>query len=284
MRGQLEAGEVSFWLNGQPASARAGQTVLQAAKAQGVSIHCACYRDGLGGDASCRVCLVEIAGEPRLAPACHRTPTEGMAVHTDSEKVQRVRRTVLQFLDAEAVGPIDPLTEFGRLLPKKDPAEISEGTSVPDDSHPAIIVDRDACILCGRCVRACRDVQCNDVIGIGYRGTETRIIFDTDTTLGDSSCVGCGECVQACPTHALRDRSAEENRGAERAVETVCPYCGVGCQLRYEVRDGRIVAATGLNGPSNQRRLCVKGRYGFDYVHHPHRRTQPLIRREDVPK
>ena len=147
----------------------------------------------------------------------------------------------------------------------------------------------DACIQCNLCVRACREVQVNDVIGLAGRGADARIIFDFDDDMGASTCVGCGECVQACPTGALMPKTilSEDQKLAitpDKQIDSVCPYCGVGCQLTFNVKDDKIVSVNGRSGPANNSRLCVKGRYGFDYIHNPERLTQPLIRREDVPK
>jgi formate dehydrogenase major subunit len=147
----------------------------------------------------------------------------------------------------------------------------------------------DACIHCGLCVRACREVQVNDVIGMAGRGPATRVVFDAGDPMGESTCVACGECVQACPTGALIETGLVDERGRARGealteVASVCPYCGVGCQIAYRVADNRIVAVDGRPGPANANRLCVKGRFGLDYVAHPHRLTRPLIRRGDVPK
>jgi formate dehydrogenase major subunit len=145
-------------------------------------------------------------------------------------------------------------------------------------------VHLDACIQCTRCVRACRDEQVNDVIGLAYRGQGEKIVFDMDDPMGDSTCVSCGECVQACPTGALMPAGDVALAVPDKQVESVCPFCGVGCQLTYNVKDNRILWVEGRDGPANHERLCVKGRYGFDYAHHPHRLTKPLIRRTDAPK
>ncbi|MGB1753598.1 MAG: molybdopterin-dependent oxidoreductase, partial [Paracoccaceae bacterium] len=162
-------------------------------------------------------------------------------------------------------------------------------TPSADPSHPAMSVNLDACINCTLCVRACREVQVNDVIGMAQRGSEAKIVFDLDDPMGESTCVACGECVQACPTGALLPKSvtAEEQPGRiqpDRKVDSVCPYCGVGCQLTYHLKDDKLLYVTGREGPANENRLCVKGRFGFDYAHHPHRLTVPLIRKDDAPK
>jgi formate dehydrogenase major subunit len=161
---------------------------------------------------------------------------------------------------------------------------------VPSDpSHPAIAVNLDACIHCNLCVRACREVQVNDVIGLAYRGHGAKIVFDFDAAMGESTCVACGECVQACPTGALMEANLLDERGVrtafeERSVDTLCPYCGVGCQTKVHVKGDEILYVDGRDGPANRNRLCVKGRFGFDYIGHPHRLTTPMIRREDAPK
>ena len=149
-------------------------------------------------------------------------------------------------------------------------------------------VNLDACIQCNLCVRACREVQVNDVIGMAYRGDISKIVFDCDDPMGESTCVACGECVQACPTGALMPASLVQNgvraHTPERSVDSLCPYCGVGCQVTYHVKENRILYAEGRDGPANHNRLCVKGRFGFDYIHHPDRLKQPLIRLEGVGK
>ncbi|MET0605159.1 MAG: formate dehydrogenase subunit alpha, partial [Beijerinckiaceae bacterium] len=160
----------------------------------------------------------------------------------------------------------------------------------PDMSHAAIAVNLDACISCGLCVRACREVQSNDVIGMAYRGHGAVPVFDFDSDMGDSTCVACGECVQACPTGALMEANLLDKRTGKRisyetkSVDTLCPYCGVGCQTTVHVKDDKILYVDGRDGPANNNRLCVKGRFGFDYIHHPDRLTKPLIRRDDAPK
>ena len=145
-------------------------------------------------------------------------------------------------------------------------------------------VNLDACIQCTRCLRACRDEQVNDVIGLAFRGDHAKIVFDMDDDMGASTCVACGECVQACPTGALMPARDAALSVPDKQVASLCPFCGVGCQLTYNVKDEKIVFVEGRDGPANHERLCVKGRYGFDYAHHPHRLTKPLIRRADVPK
>ncbi len=170
------------------------------------------------------------------------------------------------------------------VTPRRELRALERPQPAADASHPAMLVNLDACIQCTRCVRACREVQVNDVIGYAQRGAASRIVFDLADPMGDSTCVACGECVQACPTGALMPKTLVGPQQVDREVPSVCPFCGVGCQLTYKVRDERIVAVEGRDGPANAGRLCVKGRFGFDYAHHPHRLTTPLIRRADAPK
>ena len=195
----------------------------------------------------------------------------------------------------------DASSEFWRwaealdLQESRYPARPADEVPLLDASHVAMRVNLDACIHCNLCVRACRDVQANDVIGMGGRGFDASIIFDQSDPMGASTCVACGECVQACPTGALAPATAldAQERGDsaafDRETQSVCPYCGVGCQLSFKIKrepDGeeRIAWVEGVDGPANAQRLCVKGRFGFDYVAHPHRLRQPLIRKEGAPK
>src|SRR6266702_1540202 len=147
----------------------------------------------------------------------------------------------------------------------------------------------DSCIQCGLCVRACREVQVNDVIGMAYRSHESKIVFDFDDPMGESTCVACGECVQACPTGALMpsvmlDDNQTRVTYPDKKVDSLCPFCGVGCQVTYQVKDEKVIYAEGRDGPANHNRLCVKGRFGFDYIHHPHRLTKPLVRLPNAKK
>lgn len=294
-----KAATVEFTLDGRPVSAFEGETILAAAARHGVEIPSLCDMKGLRPEGVCRVCVVEIEGERALAPSCCRFPAPGMKVLTGSERAVRSRRLVLELLlsDMPAEGVKredgDPARGHGelsrwaqRLGVRPRPALRSARRPAPpaDLSHPAIAVDLEACINCRRCVRACREAQCNDVIGYASRGGRSVIAFDQRDALGDSSCVGCGECVQACPTGALMPKSHAGPQAADREVPSVCPWCGVGCLVNFIVKGNRIVSVEGRDGPANRGRLCVKGRFGMDYVHSPQRLTRPLIRRDGAPK
>ncbi len=279
---------VEFLLNGEPVSGRADETLLQVADRYGVEIPRLCYMDGMRPDGNCRSCMVEIKGERVLAPSCCRTPAPGMEVTSNSPRAVHSQKMVVELLAADVPDtvykPDSELTLWQRKLGIGRPRFAARAQPAPDFSHPAMTVNLDACIQCTRCVRACREVQVNDVIGFAFRGGASAIVFDEGDPMGDSSCVACGECVQACPTGALAPARDAYLVTADKTVESVCPYCGVGCQLTYHVKDNAIFRVEGRAGPANEERLCVKGRFGFDYVQHPQRLTKPLIRKAGVPK
>ena len=284
----LDAPTVTFELNGRSVTARADQTLIQVADRESIEIPRLCYTAGLEAVGNCRSCMVEIAGERVLAASCCRMATNGMKVTTDSERAVKSQQMVLELLLADmpetSYTRHNEVDEWAQKLGVGKP-RFAARESVPADlSHPAIAVNLDACIQCTRCLRACRDEQVNDVIGLAFRGEHAKIVFDMDDAMGASTCVACGECVQACPTGALMPAREVALTVPDKQVESVCPYCGVGCQLTYNVKDDKILFVNGRDGPANHARLCVKGRYGFDYAHHPHRLTKPLIRRADAPK
>jgi formate dehydrogenase major subunit len=287
-RDALQGAAVSFELNGRQVHAYAGETLIEVAAREGIDIPRLCYKEGMEAVGNCRSCMVEIDGERVLAPSCCRHPAAGMKVTTDSPRALASQKMVLELLQSDM-----PETEYtrhnevdfwARKLALGKPRFASRSQPRQDASHAAITVNLDACIQCTRCVRACRDEQVNDVIGLAFRGDHAQIVFDMDDPMGNSTCVGCGECVQACPTGALMPAREVALTVPDKKVDSVCPYCGVGCQLTYNIKDNKILFVEGRDGPANHERLCVKGRYGFDYAHHPHRLTVPLIRRADAPK
>jgi len=279
---------VAFTLNGASVEGRPDETLLQTAKRLGIEVPHLCYKDGMRADGNCRACMVEIKGERVLAPSCCRYPKEGMEVTTDSPRAVASQKMVLELLLSDVAEQAytrnSELDQWAKKLSVGKPRFAARHQPNHDLSHPAIAVNLDACIQCGRCVRACREEQVNDVIGYAFRGSHSKIVFDLDDPMGSSTCVACGECVQACPTGALMPAREVGLTVADKKVESVCPYCGVGCQLTYHVKDNRIMFVQGRNGPANSNRLCVKGRYGFDYVHHKHRLTTPLVRKPGIPK
>ena len=279
---------VRFTLDGRAVAADDGETILQAAQRHGVEIPHLCYKEGLRPDGNCRACVVEVQGERTLAASCCRAPSAGMAVSTQSARARSAQKMVLELLLSDmpraARSPDSELERWARRLEVSAPRFAARAQPAADLSHAAIAVHLDACIQCTRCLRACREEQVNDVIGYAFRGEHSKIVFDFDDPMGDSTCVACGECVQACPTGALMPARGAGMQPVDRKVDSVCPFCGVGCQLTYHVKDNRIQFVTGRDGPSNHGRLCVKGRYGFDYAHHPHRLTRPLIRKPGAAK
>ena len=288
---------IEFTLDGSTVAARPGESIWQVAKRHGNELPHLCFKDAPGyrADGNCRACMVEIEGEGALAASCIRNPTPGMVVNCESGRALQARKNVIDLLIADQPEREHGPDQDSQLWRWADEVGIA-GSRYParagiehDASHPAMWVRLDACIQCNLCLRACREVQVNDVIGMAYRGHGSRIVFDFDDPMGDSTCVGCGECVQACPTGALMEKSLVDDKGEDKRiavteVDSVCPYCGVGCQITYQINDNDIVAVQGRDGPGNHNKLCVKGRFGFDYVKHPDRLTRPLIRRNDAPK
>jgi formate dehydrogenase major subunit len=290
--------KITFELDGKAVEAEPGETIWQVAQRHGTRIPHLCWHPAPGyrADGNCRACMVEVEGERVLAASCQRKVAAGMKVKTASDRARKSRAMVFELLLAdqpERETSHDPKSAFWswvdamgvtptRRYPKGE-------RPVADGTHSAIAVNLDACINCNLCVRACREVQANDVIGMAYRGHGSKVVFDFDEGMGRSTCVACGECVQVCPTGALMEKSLLDQAGARinfetRSVDTLCPFCGVGCQTRVHVKDEKILYVDGRDGPANNNRLCVKGRFGFDYIHHPDRLTKPLIRRDGVPK
>ncbi|MDD9949133.1 MAG: formate dehydrogenase subunit alpha [candidate division Zixibacteria bacterium] len=308
---------VTLTIDGRSLSAPAGATIWEAARSAGIDIPTLCHDPKLEPVAVCRVCVVDVENARTLPAACIRKVEDGMTVRTDTDRVRRARRTLVELLEAgqphaddrRKAAEQDELARLGVQLRSDSSRFAATRTNPPmqpDLSSPVIAVDLNACILCDRCIRACDDVQVNDVIGRTGKGCDTRIAFDNDVPMGGSSCVSCGECVATCPTGALTDKrlvdSAADGSDSEanstdsvanspyaaadgpdtRRVDSVCPYCGVGCGISYHVRNGRIEGVTGRDDTHTEGRLCVKGRYGYDYTHHPQRLTRPLVRREDA--
>ncbi|RED11243.1 formate dehydrogenase subunit alpha [Pontivivens insulae] len=293
--------KITFTLDGRSVEAEAGESIWDVAKREGTTIPHLCHsgKKGYRADGNCRACMVEIDGERTLAASCIRQPSEGMVVSSESARAQKARKTVIELLAADQPEPSvahDASSHFWDMAKMQDVSDsrfpTQDATAVPllDASHVAMRVNLDACIHCNLCVRACREVQVNDVIGMAGRGHDAKIVFDFDDPMGDSTCVACGECVQACPTGALMPATAVneaqigDSKAYDREVNSVCPYCGVGCQLSFKIKDDKIAWVDGADGPANENRLCVKGRFGFDYIDHDHRLTKPLIRRDGAEK
>jgi len=297
--------KIEFTLDGQTVSADPDESIWQVAKRHGSRIPHLCHLDkpGYRPDGNCRACMVEIEGERVLAASCIRKPSNGMVVRSNSDRADKSRRMVFELLAADMKQPDqtpDSQSDFWQWAnhwgingSERLPSKFNEasGDHNHDVSNPAIAVNLDACIACGACVRACREVQVNDVLGMGGRGSNSVPVFDFHDAMGASTCVTCGECVQACPTGALFEKSLMDEdhktrkiKDFDKKVDSVCPFCGVGCQTTIQVKDDKIVQIDGRQGPANDNRLCVKGRFGYDYIHHLDRLTKPLVRRDDAPK
>jgi formate dehydrogenase major subunit len=291
---------ITFTLDGKEVVAQPGDTIWEVANGRGLKIPHLCHKPAPGyrPDGNCRACMVEIEGERTLAASCIREPSEGMVVTTNSARAENARKMVMELLVADQPAREEARDKSSHLWDMADQSGVTESRfpkleegRIPllDDSHVAMAVNLDACISCGLCVRACREVQVNDVIGMAGRGHDAYPTFDIADPMGASTCVACGECVQACPTGALMPATVVDanqtgdSKDYDSETESICPFCGVGCKVSLKVKDGKVKYVEGLNGPANEGRLCVKGRFGFDYIHHPHRLTKPLIRREDAP-
>jgi formate dehydrogenase major subunit len=289
---------IELTIDGRAVSARQGQTIWDAARDAGIEIPVLCHDPRLRPVGFCRLCVVDVGGRV-LAAACVRPVEAGMNVDTRSERVERQRRTLLKLLLADHPTPCvkerttrDCLLEAeGRRHGVVGDASLPAGNGRHQDASSAVIhVDHQACILCDRCVRGCDEVQSNEVITRTGKGYGTRIAFDLDLPMGSSSCVACGECAAVCPTGALTHKplgAPLRPRAELDRVDSVCPYCGVGCAVTYWVDRpaNRVVLVDGRDDGHNLARLCVKGRYGHDYATHPQRLTVPLIRRaERYPK
>jgi predicted molibdopterin-dependent oxidoreductase YjgC len=277
-------------INGEIFSFESGQTILSVARGAGIPVPTLCdYKDTLP-TGSCRICVVEVEGARTLVPACATQAAPGMVVQTESPRVVAARQMVIELLLASGshnclICEANSACELQALAYRYQVA-IPAFANPPDTSYyyendnSMIVRDFSKCIMCGRCVRACNERQVNQAIAIGYRGAHNKIVARGDYSYIDSDCLFCGECVQACPVGALMDKHAMgQGRPWELTqVRTTCPYCGVGCQMDIHVKDNHIVKITGADTIPNRGRLCVKGRFGWQFINHPDRLTTPLIK------
>ncbi len=274
----------------QKVTGQKGQTVLEVLKDNGIHVPTLCHHPKMPPYGGCRLCIVEIENMRGLPPSCTTPAVDGMVVHTHTDKLTRVRKTVLELLLAYGDHNCLLCEQNGRcelqnLVYEHGIDHVRFQTDfVPkpkDDSSPLILRDNNKCVLCGRCVRACLHVQVNGVIDIAARGSDSFITTFNNKSLKESDCVYCGQCIQACPVGALTEKKAK-GMGREWELEkirTTCPYCGVGCQLNLHVKDGRIAKVTGVeDGAPNKGRLCVKGRFGYDWIYSEERLKTPLIK------
>ncbi len=277
-------------INGRVFEAGEGGTVLELARIHGIDIPSLCSHPDLQPVGSCRLCLVEIEPDGNPATACTLRVYDGLAVQTETPRLVEMRKEILELLledyaDAGYAAGDREATEFERLLQRYDVRRRAGASAllrypINADPNPVVWVDRNKCVMCTRCVRACAEIQGRFVWGVGERGHRARIMAGADTGLLEARCESCGTCVACCPTGALDDRMSVGLGKADRVVTTTCSYCGVGCQLDLNVREGRIVrVTTHRDSPVNGLQACVKGRYGYDFVHHADRLKQPRVRR-----
>ncbi|MDQ0286084.1 NADH-quinone oxidoreductase subunit G/formate dehydrogenase alpha subunit [Desulfofundulus luciae] len=285
--------EVTLTIDGKQVTVPAGTTVLDAARSAGIFIPTLCHDPELTPWGGCRLCVVEIEGMRNLPASCVTTVTSGMVVHTASPAVVEARKTIIELLLANH--PQDCLTcgrngdcrlqDYAYMYGVREPGFTGERHSYPiEDDNPFIVRDLNKCILCGKCVRACAEIQGKNIVDFAYRGFNTKVTPAMDSTLAGSDCVFCGNCVAVCPVGALQEKRlrAAARTWEVKKVRTTCPYCGTGCTFDLNVKDGRVVGVTSCDGEVNGRALCVKGRFGYGFIHHPDRLTKPLIKRNGV--
>lgn len=292
-----------------------GETILQVAQRNGIDIPTLCYLKRAHPTGACRVCVVEVQGARTLVASCAAPAANKMVVRTESQSVVRARRMNIELLLASGYHnclvqelDMDSWTDFQlmsmeaeehreicpaygncrlqelavRYQVKSTRFQPSEPRYPIENVNPFIVRDFSRCVMCGRCVQACNEVQVNRAISYGYRGIASKIVTTGDRPYIQSDCVFCGECVRACPVGAIvaeEDFRRPPQAGDEKRVRTTCSYCGVGCQLYLHVKDNRVQRVSGVEnvGP-NYGSLCVKGRFGYDFIHHPERLKKPLIR------
>lgn len=284
--------EVQVYIDDIPVMVPRDSTVLEAARRAGADIPTLCEHANLSGFGACRMCVVEVEGAKNLPAACVQPVADGMKVHTESQKVVRARQDILRLMLANH--PLDCMTcESAGNCKLQDycyrygvadtpyQGEVSQREVL--DCNPFILRDYTKCILCGKCVRACAEIQGNFAVDFSQRGFASEIAAPYGEELEGGGCTFCGHCLDLCPTGALQAKIGQgEARTWERQrIKTTCAYCGVGCNLYLEVKDDKVVGvAPDFDAPVNKGHLCVKGRFGWDYIHSENRLTTPLLRRE----
>jgi predicted molibdopterin-dependent oxidoreductase YjgC len=283
---------VTLTINRRKVVASEGDTILEAARGAGIKIPTLCHHPDLSKIGACRLCVVSVEKARSLQTACTTPVFDGMVVDTESEASRETRRFVLEMLLSDH--PNECMTcevngdcELQNLAYEYDvPWPQSEGKrhshEVNPDPNPFVYIDRNKCVLCGRCVRACAEIQGRNVWSYASRGFDSKLVAGADQPMLEARCESCGQCVAYCPVGALYDKMSLKLARVNKVskVRTTCPYCGVGCNMDLNVCDGRVVRATSNpDAPVNGMALCVKGRYGYDFIHHSDRLTRPQVRR-----
>lgn len=285
---------ITLTIDGRKVSGEKGQTILEVALKNGINIPYLCYHPKISKTGACRVCLVRINGT-MLKASCVEPITEGMTVVTEDEEIVKIRKWILELLLSDGdhnclYCDANGACEFQTLIQRYNIEEVKPDRQrtikeVDYESSNALRRNENRCILCGRCVKACREIQVSNVWSFAERGSETHLVSDDGKKIGESSCVKCGTCAQLCPTGAIKFQTVA-GRGANwelTSVPSICIYCGVGCKIDfYKNRDNVLVKAMGNNTGPNNGHLCVKGRFGFDFVHSEKRLTTPLIKKNGV--
>lgn len=283
--------DVTLTINGIEVTVPQGTTILQAAEKLGFFIPTFCYDPELTRPGSCRICVVEVEKAKNLTVSCATVARDGMVVYTDSPAVIEARKTILELLLANH--PEDCLTcgrngdcrlqDYAYKYGVRQAGFTGERQAFEiEDDNPFFTRDMNKCILCGKCIRMCDEIQGNNVVDFTYRGFRTKVATAMDTPLSESNCVFCGNCVAVCPVGALQEkglRSAARTWEVKK-VKTTCPYCGTGCSFELNVKDNRVVGVTSCDGDVNGRALCVKGRFGYGFIHHPDRLKKPLVKKD----
>ena len=284
--------KISLNIDGRDIQAEPGKSLLSAARENGIYIPTLCYHPRTRKAGKCRLCVVEVKGLPGLQVSCSIAAFEGMIVRTDTQIIAETRKMIVELYlsggkhdcpSCEADGVCELQDIAKKLGIEKSSFPDSGKTYDVDSSNPMIIRDMNKCVHCFRCIAGCNHLVVNEVLDMGYRGKDMTVVCDFDKPMGKSSCVICGECVQLCPTGALIEKKPvgkESNRGTEK-VRTTCPYCGIGCQMFLHVRDNVILKVTGVEtAKPNYGSLCIKGRFGYDFVNSPDRLGSPLVRKD----
>ncbi|MCC7129896.1 MAG: (2Fe-2S)-binding protein [Anaerolineae bacterium] len=281
---------ITLKIDGKTVEVPENTTVLRAAEAAGITIPTLCDHPDLTPYGGCRLCVVEVKGYRLPMASCALPVSQDMEVITENPALAEARRGILELLlsDYYDQGYEDGLGGSNELLHWAEHYHIDLEQAmakqpryrVDSDPNPFVWVDMNKCILCTRCIRACADVQGRFVWSLAARGAHTQVVAGAGTTMLDARCESCGACVAYCPTGALNNKMSLHLGAADRKVTTTCTYCGVGCQLELNVKDDKVIRVTSNSDAAvNGMRLCVKGRYGYDFIHHPDRLTQPQVRK-----